>query len=220
MKLLSTRALIIVCLLIAIGLNASPARAQDIVPDVVNQKLAATSPVGQDGGVIQTAYAGLQTGNFDAPPIPTIAAPQNVAQAYPSIQPQPTPVATTVIPPANGTLPQPVTVAPPGQVWSETDGWVLGPVVPGRTSSWIAGIELVPLETHVTDYEFGRWNESSKLGIRGILGYEDPLGYGLRGRYFGFGDDTETSLGEMSITLGTFDLDMYKRIFLDDRAEL
>jgi hypothetical protein len=144
--------------------------------------------------VRQAAYAGLPT---PAPsPGPTVIPPSNSPSNY-SSPPGPTEF-----------------VGPP-----PCDGWCVSPPEPGRTSSWTAAIELIPTVTRITDAQFGRWEDTSSLAIRLILGYEDPEGIGVRLRFWGLSQDAETPADDLQLNMDKFDVDLYKRV-LFDRGDL
>jgi hypothetical protein len=125
----------------------------------------------------------------------------------------------TIIPPANslgsqysypGKVDEPV-VTPP------SDAWCLPPQPPCRTSSWSIATEIMPLESHVARPDFGEWpDDQTGLGLRFILGYENPEGLGVRGRFFGMGQDVEAEFEDVDLTAGAFDFDLYKRFFIED----
>ncbi|MGD9635895.1 MAG: hypothetical protein AB7G28_11060 [Pirellulales bacterium] len=100
-----------------------------------------------------------------------------------------------------------------------TDAWCVPPQPPGRTSSWTAAIELIPSFAHVTDGQFGRWDDDGTLALRLLLGYEDPEGIGIRARFWALSQASETQLDDVELNMGKFDLDLYKRFFLE-RGEI
>jgi len=127
---------------------------------------------------------------------------------------------TVVIPPANAPTNYPSPQGPSEFVPPPpSDDWCLPPQEPCRTSSWTAAVELIPTVTRITDGPLGRWEDDSWLALRLILGYEDPEGIGIRARFWGLGQDAETSVDDVELNMATFDLDLYKRVLLD-RAEL
>ena len=133
---------------------------------------------------------------------PTLAAPQASQSPNPSPDFPPPPADTVDI----------VYPAP-------SDGWCMPPPPPCRTSSWTAAIELIPSETSLTDFEFGPWNDNDAFAMRLLLGYEDPDGFGIRARFWGLGQDASPPADDITLSMGSFDLDLYKRVFFDG-AEL
>jgi hypothetical protein len=126
---------------------------------------------------------------------------------------------TVFVPASNGSIypaPQPNSelIVPPA-----SDSWCLPPQPPLRTSSWTAAVELIPTVTRLTDWQFGRWEDDSTLALRLILGYEDPEGIGVRARFWGLSQDAETPADDVELNMGSFNLDLYKRVLLD-RGEL
>lgn len=136
--------------------------------------------------------------------------------------PTPTPSSEgpTVIPPASGSA---MYVSPypapenSGQaiIAPSSDDWCVPPQSPGRTSSWTAAIELIPSFAYVTDGQFGRWDDDGTLALRLLLGYEDADGIGIRARLWGLSQESETQLDNVELNLGKFDLDLYKRFYLE-----
>ncbi len=55
--------------------------------------------------------------------------------------------------------------------------------------------------------------------MRVVLGYEDPQGIGIRARFWGLGQEAEAQADDVDLGMGTFQLDLYKRIFLE-RGEI
>jgi len=131
-----------------------------------------------------------------APPAPTFIG----ATGSPSIYPSPEGSTEVIIPPS-------------GQPTS--DAWCIPPQEPGRTSSWTAAIELIPSITRVTDSQFGRWTDDGATALRLILGYEDPQGIGIRARFWGLSQEAEVPADDVELSMGKFDLDLYKRFWLD-----
>jgi hypothetical protein len=144
--------------------------------------------------VQQAAYAGLPTPTPAA--APTIIPPANAGSNYLSSQGS----TEVIVPPSS-------------------DNWCLPQQEPCRTSSWTAAIELIPTVTRVTDGPLGRWEDDSSLAIRLILGYEDPEGIGVRARVWALAQDAETSVDDVELNMGSFDVDLYKRVLID-RGEL
>ncbi len=140
------------------------------------------------------------------------------AQTAPTPGSYPTPVlpAPTVIPPANGP-----TLYPPPEgmadrvVTPSSDSWCIPPQQPGRTSSWTAAVELIPSQTYVTDGQFGPWDDNGTLALRLLLGYEDPEGLGVRARFWGLSREAETQADDIELNMFKFDVDLYKRIWLE-----
>jgi hypothetical protein len=145
---------------------------------------------------------------------------QTPGPAFSAAQPTPVLPEPTIVPPQNGTSIYPgptdpnVIIAPPS-----CEAWCGPPAEPCRTSSWNVGIDLIPSQTLVTDGEFGRWPDDGALALRLNLGYEDPTGYGIRGRFWVLGQDVSPPVDDITLSMGSFNLDLYKRVFLD-RAEL
>lgn len=153
--------------------------------------------------VQQTAFVGTTVAKLP----PTAASPNENAPAY---------YPTTVIPPASGASPYPSPVAPtPVFDAPPSDDWCLPPTAPARTSSWTAAIELIPSETHLTDFEFGPWNDNDAFALRFILGYEDPAGVGFRGRFWGLAQEFSHPIEDVTLTMNVGTLEVYKRLFLD-----
>lgn len=146
------------------------------------------APAATKNGVQQAAFV-----SADGPPAgPTLPAPPEGGSIYPTSQ-----SATEVIIPPAG------------------DAWCMPPQESARTSSWTAAIELIPSITRVTDGQFGRWTDDGTLAARLILGYEDPDGIGVRARFWALSQEVETSADDLELNMGRFDLDLYKRVFLD-----
>ena len=113
--------------------------------------------------------------------------PARTAAPLPS--PPPDLAAPTVIPPAN----QPTFYPPPqGPIISPppSDNWCLPPTTSCRSSNWTIGIEIVPSETSITNFQFGRWDDNEAVRaaadswIRRSRGHRRPrsfLGTGRRG---------------------------------------
>ena len=93
------------------------------------------------------------------------------------------------------------------------------PQPPCRTSSWFAATEFIATNSHVGRAEFGPWTDDGVLSLRFILGYEDPRGLGIRARAWGLGQEDCADFEDVDLQAGAFDLDLYKRFFIDD-AEL
>ena len=128
--------------------------------------------------------------------------------------------APTIIPPADGSIyPSPDGTGGEVIISPSSDAWCMPPQEPGRTSSWTAAIELIPSRPRVTDGEFGRWDDEGAVALRIILGYEDPQGIGIRARVWGLGEEAEAQADNVDLSMGTFQLDLYKRLFLD-RGEI
>lgn len=134
---------------------------------------------------------------------------------------QPTPVLPEpmIVPPQNGTSIYPSPSAGEVIVPPSSEAWCIPPQVPGRTSSWTVAVEFIPTRTRVTNPQFGVWDDDSSGAGRLILGYEDPEGLGIRARFWGLSQAAETPLEDVDLTMGKFDLDLYKRLFLE-RGEL
>jgi hypothetical protein len=123
---------------------------------------------------------------------------------------------TTIIPPASAAplyappaMPDVVIEPPPSEPWCEPIG------EPCRTSSWNAAIEFLPSETFLTDDEFGQWDDNGAFGFRAILGYEDPEGLGFRARFWGIGQEVETDLNDVKLSLSSGSFDLYGRLYFD-----
>lgn len=82
-----------------------------------------------------------------------------------------------------------------------------------RPSYWTFGIDFIPTELHITDSEFGRWNEDSGFAMRLKLGYENEAGYGIRAQAWGFGEEASPEFTDVDVGAGTFNLDFYKRFW-------
>lgn len=152
---------------------------------------------------------------YFAPP-PVAAAPSPTA---PTATIAESTAGMTIIPPANAssTLYVPPAVPEPSVVTPPSEAWCLPSQPPCRTSSWSIATEIMPLESHVARADFGEWpDDQNGLGLRFILGYEDPRGLGVRGRFFGLGQDIEAEFEDVDMRAGAFDLDLYKRFFIDD----
>jgi len=124
--------------------------------------------------------------------------------------------APTVIPPAS----RPSIYAPPhgpSEIIGPppSDDWCIASQQPCRTSSWTAAVELIPSQTLLTDGEFGRWPDDGAFALRLLLGYEDPSGYGLRARLWGLGQDVTPPADDVTLSMGSLNLDLYKRVVLD-----
>jgi hypothetical protein len=87
---------------------------------------------------------------------------------------------------------------------------------PSRTSSWSIATEIIPVNSHVVHPDFGSWTDDGGLALRLIVGYEDPRGLGVRGRFWGMGQDVEAYSEDVELRAGAFDLDLYKRFYIDD----
>jgi hypothetical protein len=194
-------------LLVTLGVvRSADAQIRDATP--AEQQFAAiearyapnpTAPA-TNGGVQQVAF----TGTGGSPAGPTLPPPNPVA---PVVAPN-----SASIYPATSSGTE-VIIPPSGPFAS--DAWCMPPQELGRTSSWTAAIELIPSRPRVTDFEFGRWDDDSTLALRLILGYEDPEGLGVRARFWGLTQDADTPAGDVELDLGMFQLDFYKRLFLD-----
>jgi hypothetical protein len=143
----------------------------------------------------------------------------NETTRLPPRSPSPMPMLArpTVISPANNSLSMYSSpegshefVGPP-----PSDDWCVPPQSPCRTSSWTAAVEMIPSETLLTDSPFGRWNDNDAFALRFILGYEDPSGYGIRARVWGLGQEVSPPADDVTLSMGSFNLDLYKRVFLD-----
>jgi hypothetical protein len=192
----------------AILIAVASARADDIVPSLADSAFGGGKQADvAKAGVVQTAYAGLSIG--ETPPPPPTPSSASVMTAPTFDPPPPTAVA--------GPLP----LAPGEVVYSPAAAdWNCAAPALCRTSSWTAGIEFIPLESNLTDGRFERWTDDGELALRFVLGYEDPRGYGLRGRFFGLSQEASPDFGDVTMELGNFDLDFYKRILFADRSEL
>ncbi len=83
-----------------------------------------------------------------------------------------------------------------------------------RTGSWMFGMELGPSNLHLAGPVFGRFDRSG--GTAAIdFGYEWATGYGIRAELWGFGQNADDFRDDVEVGAGTFDIDLYKKIFVD-----
>lgn len=197
----------ILLLAIVVGATSGPTVAEEHEATIAEQRFAEL-----ERSYTPTSRV-VQQVAFVAPvPTPNPSAP--------SLEPMPTPgvAPPTVIPPSGGPALYPATAgtndlaAAPS---SPSDAWCLVSPGPCRTSSWTAAIELIPSETLINDATFGRWDDNDAFALRLVLGYEDPDGIGIRARFWGLGEDASTPADDVELTIGAFDLDLYKRLFFD-----
>ena len=145
--------------------------------------------------VQQAAYSNLPVNGTAAP---TVAVPQIALAAS----------GPMIYPPAAG--PSEMIYPPPSEAWS------MPPAEPCRTDSWTAEVDYILTQAHITRADFGSWPEDETLGLRLILGYEDPTGLGVRARLWGLSQDVRAFSDDVELEAGAFDLDLYKRFFIDD----
>jgi hypothetical protein len=83
-----------------------------------------------------------------------------------------------------------------------------------RSGDWMFGLEIGPSSLHLAGPAFGRFDRS---GVSTALnfGYEWATGYGIRAELWGFGQSVDDSRDDVEVGAGTFDLDIYKKIFVD-----
>jgi hypothetical protein len=72
------------------------------------------------------------------------------------------------------------------------------------------------MESHLTQAQFGPWPDDPAGGFRLNLGYEDETGIGVRLRFWGVGVDASPPADDVELSAGAFDLDLYKRLYIDD----
>lgn len=83
-----------------------------------------------------------------------------------------------------------------------------------RSGDWTFGMEIGPSDLHLAGPAFGKYDQGGvSAGIE--LGYEWATGYGIRAQLWGFGQDAQESRDDTEIRAATFDLDIYKKIFVD-----
>jgi hypothetical protein len=179
-----------------------PERNSELAPSA---SPAATSTLSYP--VQQAAFVGTTVAQWPPPTTPSTGLPS------PQYQP-------TIIPPA-GTAPiYPPPAMPDGILEpSPSEAWCEPSDEPCRTSSWTAAIEFLPSQTFLTNDEFGEWDDNSAFGFRAVLGYEDPEGLGLRGRFWGIGQEVEADLDDVKLSLSSGSFDLYKRLYFD-RTEI
>lgn len=151
-----------------------------------------------------------------------------------------------ITPAVTETLPTPasdagLTIIPPMAESPATSGYGPAPVAPCPTptiapssppiteppwcpspyqhSAWRAQLDLIPTMSHVSEREFGGWDNNSDLALRLTLGYEGCDGFGTRIAFWGFDDDASTAAGDVELEASTFYWDIYKRFYVQD-AEL
>jgi len=150
-------------------------------------------------------------------PVQQVAYVMTPAQSYPAPLPAPTPANPTIIPPASGPMMYPVPADSSGPLGSTCDDCGCPPVEMCRTSTWTAAIEFIPVSTHITNSEFGRWSDDDERGValRFVLGYEDPTGYGFRARFSGLDNQASPQFEDVELQLSNFNLDVYKRVYFN-----
>jgi hypothetical protein len=87
---------------------------------------------------------------------------------------------------------------------------------PYRDSAWRIELGIIPTSSQVSDQAFGDWDHNGGLGMRLMLGHEDCEGLGIRAVLWGFGQEVDTTGGDVELGASTFDLDLYKRFFIED----
>jgi hypothetical protein len=83
-----------------------------------------------------------------------------------------------------------------------------------RSGDWTFGAEVGPSDLHLAGPFFGHFDHSGVTFDFG-LGYEWATGYGIRGEFWGFGQDANDARDDTEVGAATFDIDLYKRIFVD-----
>jgi hypothetical protein len=161
-------------------------------------------PTSPSHPVQQAAFVGTRTTQLPA------TAPEPVAVATSQVAP-------TIVLPSNGALLYPPPTMPGVAVESPaSDAWCLPPTAAERTSTWFAATEFIATNSHFGRSEFGPWTDDRVLSIRGILGYEIPTGLGIRARFWGLDQDDCAELEDVDIRASAFDLDLYKRFFIEN----
>ena len=83
-----------------------------------------------------------------------------------------------------------------------------------RPGNWTFDAEIEPSVLRLAGPQFGRFNHWGTT-IDLALGYEWATGYGFKADFRGFFQGVNESHNDTDTTASTFDLDIYKRIFVD-----
>ena len=97
-----------------------------------------------------------------------------------------------------------------------SEAWVIPDIPASRPSTWTAGLELLALDSHLTRFALGPWEDDETFGSRLVLGYEGDTGSGIRLRLWGIGADASPPADDVELNTGALDLDFGKRLLIDD----
>jgi hypothetical protein len=93
---------------------------------------------------------------------------------------------------------------------------------PYRNASWLFALEFVPSDAHLTPVLIDDWPENGGLAIRFLFGFENPTGFGVRGRLgsfvqvIGISSASRPTWEEFALIAGNFNFEAYKRFFIED----
>jgi hypothetical protein len=135
--------------------------------------------------------------------------------------------------PLEHTQPTGPTILPPSTAWpaaplapvETTTYWdapVIGPPAPCaeaiyRNSAWKLELQLIPTQSHLTRAPFGSWpDDDQELAVRINLGHENARGHGVRFQFWRFHQNAEAFSDNVELTAYTVNLDLYKKLFLED----
>jgi hypothetical protein len=171
----------------------TPAMQMSSLPDTTNQ----SAPI--------TPYPVMPDRVYSSPPIQPLAAPLStpVEQRLSEIERR---LALQEQAPAPVYPGMPVNGMPPAD----------SPYMCGepRSGDWMFEVEIGPSSLHLAGPDFGKFDRSGVSTALNI-GYEWATGYGIRAQLWGFGQSVDDARDDVEVGAATFDLDLYKKIYVD-----